>query len=120
MITQIEIGGYRLLDEFKADLNPLTVVIGANAVGKSTLSDGLQLIAECCDFPLNTAMGWHWGAASLLTAENENGQLAWSVTFCKPSYRFRESYSLTQYSAKQRRFNPSQRYWRNSPHIVHS
>ena len=34
MITQIEIGGYRLLDEFKADLEPLTVVIGANAVGK--------------------------------------------------------------------------------------
>ena len=26
MITQIEIGGYRLLDGFEADLNPLTVV----------------------------------------------------------------------------------------------
>ena len=84
MITQIEIGGYRLLDEFKADLNPLTVVIGANAVGKSTLIDCLQLIAECCEHPLNTAMGWHHGAASLLTAGNGNGQLAWSVTFRKP------------------------------------
>ena len=51
MITQIEIGGYRLLDEFKADFKPLTVVIGANAVGKSTLIDCLQLIAQCCDFP---------------------------------------------------------------------
>ena len=84
MITQIEIGGYRLLDGFEADLEPLNVVIGANAVGKSTLIDCLQLIAECCDFPLNTAMGWHHGAASLLTAENSNGQLAWSVTFRKP------------------------------------
>ena len=84
MITQIEIGGYRLLDEFKADLNPLTVVIGANAVGKSTLIDCLQLIAECCDFPLNTAISWHHGPASLLTAGNGNGQLAWSVTFRKP------------------------------------
>ncbi len=85
MITQIEIGGYRLLDEFKADFKPLTVVIGANAVGKSTLIDCLQLIADCCEHPLNTAMGWHHGAASLLTAGNGNGQLAWSVTFRKPS-----------------------------------
>lgn len=84
MITQIEIGGYRLLDGFEADLEPLNVVIGANAVGKSTLIDCLQLIAECCEFPLNTAMGWHHGALSLLTAENGNGQLAWSVTFRKP------------------------------------
>lgn len=84
MITQIEIGGYRLLDDFKADLGPLTVVIGANAVGKSTLIDCLQLIGECCEFPLNTALGWHHGALSLLTAGNGNGQLAWSVTFRKP------------------------------------
>ena len=84
MITQIEIGGYRLLDEFKADFNPLTVVIGANAVGKSTLIDCLQLIAECSEFPLNTAISWHHGPASLLTAGNGNGQLAWRVTFHKP------------------------------------
>ena len=85
MITQIEIGGYRLLDEFKADFKPLTVVIGANAVGKSTLIDCLQLIGECCDFPLNTVMGRHWGTASLLTAENSNGQLTWKITFHKPA-----------------------------------
>ena len=84
MITQIEIGGYRLLDEFKADFKPLTVVIGANAVGKSTLIDCLQLIADCCEHPLNTAISWHHGPASLLTAGNGNGQLAWSVTFRKP------------------------------------
>ena len=84
MITQIEIGGYRLLDGFEADFKPLTVVIGANAVGKSTLIDCLQLIAECCEFPLNTAISWHHGPASLLTAGNGNGQLAWRVTFHKP------------------------------------
>lgn len=84
MITQIEIGGYRLLDGFEADLEPLTVVIGANAVGKSTLIDYLQLIAECCEYPLNTAISWHHGAASLLTAGNGNGQLAWKTTFRKP------------------------------------
>lgn len=85
MITQIEIGGYRILDEFKADFKPLTVVIGANAVGKSTLIDCLQLIGECCEHPLNTVFGWHWGADPLLTSRNGNRQLTWKVTFHKPA-----------------------------------
>ena len=84
MITEIEIGGYRLLDEFKADFTPLTVVIGANAVGKSMLIDCLQLTAQCCDVSLNTAIGWHYGAASLLTSRNENRQLTWNITFHEP------------------------------------
>ncbi len=84
MITQIMIKGYRLLDDFEADLNPLTVVIGANAVGKSTLIDCLQLIAQCSTFPLNTAIGWHGGAASLLTVGNRNRQLVWKITFHNP------------------------------------
>ena len=83
MITQIEIGGYRLLDEFKADLNQLTVVIGANAVGKSTLIDCLQLIAQCSAVPINTAMSWHGETVSLLTVGNENRQLTWKITFHK-------------------------------------
>ena len=85
MITQIEIGGYRLLDEFKADFKPLTVVIGANAVGKSTLIDCLQLIGECCELPLTTVFGWHWGTASPLTSGNGNRQLTWKITFHKPA-----------------------------------
>ena len=72
MITEIEIGGYRLLEEFRAELKQLTVVIGANAVGKSTLIDCLQLISQCCNFPINTAIGWHYGVASLLSSGNES------------------------------------------------
>ena len=87
MITQIEVGGYRLLDEFEADLKSLTVVIGANAVGKSTLIDCLRLIAECSAVPVNTAMGWHGGATSLLSVGNANGQLAWKITFHMPAAR---------------------------------
>ena len=84
MITEIKIKGYRLLDDFEADLNPLTVIIGANAVGKSTLIDCLQLIAECSTVPVNTAMGWHGGAASLLTVGNRNRDLVWRITFHNP------------------------------------
>lgn len=81
MITQIMIKGYRLLDEFVADLKPLTVIIGANAVGKSTLIDCLKLIADCSTMPINTAIGWPGGGASLLTVGSESKQLVWKITF---------------------------------------
>ncbi|MEW6751895.1 MAG: AAA family ATPase [Candidatus Latescibacterota bacterium] len=85
MIARAEVDGYRLLDGFAADLGPLTVVIGANAVGKSTLIDCLQLVAQCAEFPVNTALGVHWGAASVLTAGRDERKLAWRVTVRKPS-----------------------------------
>jgi len=88
MITRLEADGYRLLDGFAADLKPLTVVIGANAVGKSTLLDCLQLIAQCVELPVNTAIGWHWGPASLLTAGKRDGELAWRITIQKPAAAF--------------------------------
>ena len=88
MITKIEIQGYRLLSGFIADFSPLTVVIGTNAVGKSTLLDCLQLIAQCADFPLNTAAGWHWGLSSLLTASTGENKLGWKITFEKPDNFF--------------------------------
>ena len=88
MITKIEIQGYRLLSRFAADFRPLTVVIGANAVGKSTLLDCLQLIAQCADSPLNTAIGWHWGVQSLLNASTNENRLGWKISFEKPRNSF--------------------------------
>jgi predicted ATPase len=88
MITKLEVQGYRLLSGFIADFSPLTVVIGANAVGKSTLLDCLQLIAQCADSPLNTVAGWHWGLSSLLTASTGENKLGWKITFEKPGNSF--------------------------------
>jgi predicted ATPase len=88
MITKIEVQGYRLLNGFKADLRQLTVVIGANAVGKSTLLDCLQLIAQCADSPLNTAIGWHGGVPSLLNASTAENKLVWKISFEKPRNSF--------------------------------
>ena len=84
MITNLEIDGYRLLNGFKADLRPLTVVIGANAVGKSTLLDCLQCISECVENPLNKVLERHWGMLSLLNAAQAPGRLSWKITFRKP------------------------------------
>jgi len=85
MISKIEIDGYRLLDGFQADLRPLTVVIGANAVGKSSFLDALQLISQCLESPLNTAIGWHFGMNSIQNAAKTDGQIGWRVTFRKPA-----------------------------------
>ena len=85
MITKIEVNGYRLLNEFSADLGELTVVIGANAVGKSTLLDCLQCISQCVEYPLNTVLGWHWGIISLLNVgEKQDKKISWDITFKKP------------------------------------
>lgn len=84
MITQIEIDGYRLLNGFKAEFRPLTVIIGANAVGKSTLLDCLQCIAQCAEFPLNTAIQMHWGLLSLLTVGNQKSDLRWEIMIERP------------------------------------
>jgi len=85
MITRIEVEGYKLLNEFSADLRQITVFSGVNAVGKSALLDCLQCISECMDNPLNTVFGWHGGVASLMNAARKESQkLSWKVSFRKP------------------------------------
>jgi len=85
MIKSIEIKGYRILDRFSADLGELTVVIGANATGKSTLIDCLQFVSRCVQFPLNETVKWEGGLSSLLNASKKTEKLSWKLTFRKPT-----------------------------------
>ena len=84
MIKSIEIKGYRILDGFSADLSELTVVIGANATGKSTLMDCLRFISHCVQFPLNDVVKWEGGLDSILNASKQTEKLSWKLTFRKP------------------------------------
>jgi len=88
MITKVEIKGYRLLDNFVADPGSLTVVIGANATGKSTLIDCLKFIAESVQFPLSDVAGWHLGMLSLSSAFSEKREIEWNLIFNKPKMDF--------------------------------
>jgi predicted ATPase len=88
MLTYATVLGYRLLNGFRADFGPLTIVIGPNAAGKSTLLDFLQFLSQCAQFPLNTVLGWHWGAASLLNATTLEKKISWEVHFRKPEKGF--------------------------------
>ncbi|GEK78729.1 AAA family ATPase [Agrococcus baldri] len=47
MITRLAIEGYRSIRSLVVDLEPLTVVTGANGSGKSSLYRALRLLADC-------------------------------------------------------------------------
>ena len=83
MITSIELTGYRLLNNFTADFGNLTVIIGANATGKSTLIDAIQFISEGAQFPISNVFEWHGGSNLIFNAYNRNNQLVWKFTFNK-------------------------------------
>ncbi|MGB3548611.1 MAG: ATP-binding protein [Saprospiraceae bacterium] len=46
MITRIEISGFKTFTEFSVDLAPLTVIVGANASGKSNFMDALEVLGS--------------------------------------------------------------------------
>ncbi|HZH78563.1 MAG TPA: AAA family ATPase [Archangium sp.] len=51
-LSRLRVSGYRALEQFNAQLEPLTVIIGANASGKSSLFDLLALISFAAVNPL--------------------------------------------------------------------
>ena len=46
MITRIEIDGFKSFHDFSVDLQPFTVLIGANGTGKSNLFDAIMLLSR--------------------------------------------------------------------------
>jgi predicted ATPase len=84
MIKNVMVKGYRLLHEFQADLGQLTVIIGPNASGKSTLLDFLSFVTQCAEHPINTVLGWHWGWFSLLNPSVTENKVEWKIGFRKP------------------------------------
>ncbi len=53
-VRTIEINGYRPFSGFSASLGDLTVIIGANAAGKSSLCDFLRFVAHVAQAPIPT------------------------------------------------------------------
>lgn len=65
--SNLHISGFRRLREVDFSLQPLTVVIGANGVGKTSLLDVMSLLAASADGRLNDAISGLSGISSLLT-----------------------------------------------------
>ncbi|MBI5187013.1 MAG: AAA family ATPase [Nitrospinae bacterium] len=46
MIRRVRINGYKSLYDFETELNPLSVIFGSNAAGKSNFLDAMQLLSR--------------------------------------------------------------------------
>jgi predicted ATPase len=55
VLTKIEIDGFKTFRGFELDLQPLTVIAGANASGKSNLLDAIQFLARLAESDLREA-----------------------------------------------------------------
>src|SRR5262245_51479905 len=56
MLTRIEIDGLKTFEQFVLDLEPLTVLAGANASGKSNLFEASQLLSQLAGATLPEAL----------------------------------------------------------------
>ncbi|GHH94929.1 AAA family ATPase [Streptomyces capillispiralis] len=59
MITRIEIDGYKSFDGFALDLLPFTVLVGANASGKSNLLEAVDLLGQLIREPTSQTLVDH-------------------------------------------------------------
>jgi predicted ATPase len=87
MIRRIRVQGYKSLREVEVELQPLTVIIGPNAAGKSNLFDALGLLSRCVTSQtLGEAFKGHRGAPAEAFSFYQVGGLAWLLT--QPAAQF--------------------------------
>jgi len=65
-LERVEISGYRPFSGFVASPGPLTVLIGANASGKSSLFDALRLLSFAAESPLPPEIDPRLGVSAAL------------------------------------------------------
>jgi predicted ATPase len=90
MIHRIEATGYRLLDGFSAEFGDLTIIIGANATGKSTLFDLLNRTKLSLEFPLIDVINVNETRSAV--EHSESKPIKWQLTFtCPKTAAWRET-----------------------------
>jgi predicted ATPase len=55
MLTRVEIDGFKTFEHFTLDLQPFTVIFGANGTGKSNFFDALRLLSRLASMDIATA-----------------------------------------------------------------
>jgi predicted ATPase len=74
MLRELRVSGYRSLRDVTLELSPLTVVLGANGVGKTNLYQSLQLLSAAAQGTLAQSLALQGGLPSALWAGERRRQ----------------------------------------------
>jgi len=85
-IKQIRIEGFRRLKNFKLEVKPFMVLIGANGVGKTSFLDALSALSASASGNLNNTLSQLGGVSNILTRGKSN-ELSFSVEMDIPQYQ---------------------------------
>lgn len=81
MLTRVRITNYRSLADVSVDLERFTVLIGANASGKTNFVDALGLLADSLSDELETAVLRRGGREALLWQGSASGSFTLSLDY---------------------------------------
>src|ERR1035441_4794895 len=90
---QLSIQGFRRLYDVKLELRPLSVMIGANGTGKTSVLDVLSLLASSAQVRLGPSISELGGLANVLTYDKAE-KLGLGITMEVPGHQPLE-YSLS-------------------------
>ena len=83
--SQLQISGFRRLYDVEMDLRPLSVMIGANGTGKTSILDVLALLANSAQGKLNESIADLSGLSSVLTYDRSK-QLQFGISMTVDGY----------------------------------
>lgn len=81
----LTVRGFRRLGEVDLELRPLTVLIGANGVGKSSVLDALSILASSAQGNLNAAVSEMSGLAAMATYDRTS-EVSFGISMTVPGY----------------------------------
>ncbi len=109
---KLAVRGFRRLAEVDVELRPLTVLIGANGVGKSSFLDALSLLASSARGNLNSVISDMSGLSSMIT-HDRSSEVGFGISMTVPGHEpldyslslrpQAQAYSIDQETLRQRR-----------------
>lgn len=82
MLVRLDIDNFKALNNFSIELTPLTVLIGENSTGKSTILQAIDLVANFAQTDLNNYLeNRNWEAAALKSKLNRKGNITFKLYF---------------------------------------
>jgi predicted ATPase len=83
--ANLTVRGFRRLAEVDLELHPLTVLIGANGVGKSSLLDALSTLASSAQGSLNGAVS-EMSGLSAMTTYDRTSEIGFGISMTVPNH----------------------------------